>query len=35
MVQVKKHFYIIIRNYGLINLFKKIIGTQKILMTEL
>jgi len=34
-VQVKKYFYNIIRNYGLITLFKKIIGIQKMLTTKL
>jgi hypothetical protein len=35
MVQVKKYFYIIIRNHTLITLFKKIIGIQKMLKIEL
>jgi hypothetical protein len=35
LVQEKKYFYNIVRNYGLITLFKKILGIQEMLMTKL
>jgi len=35
LVKVKKRFYNIIRNYGLITLFMKILGIQKMLTAKL